>query len=836
MFSTHRKPHTLVPTSAKNSARSFMPVAERSRAVTRRRIDRCESGKHSQALKATTSGCIETMRQVILREDKPGQVDVAVDAERVAPHLHLIGSTGSGKSSTAIHLIRHLLTGLYQRASLPVLVDPMGNLSMHLLCWMASAGYSPSCRCMRLLCIEPTREEIMLPFNPLSLESNLWPMHMVGRISPRSTGAARLPLSLRKQHRDCVILGSAHGRSGCSPIYAYYQIERTLRRTLYARGSHELPAIPRPAFCLTGSGISCNLPCAIQTTPDAIPSRLHATANGPTSVNLAWSSVSGATDYSVLRAPSLSGPWTQIYFNSPSSCTDDNLPVVQINPNTTYYYQVRGLGHSDVASATTQSGTAPHPPMNVAARDSDYTDKMQTTWTASMNASTYAVWWNMKNNRGASTKIITTDVAGSGFDDATAGTTFFYWVNARHASGISGNSVVDPGVCAAASVTIPAADTTINAHGFHLFGADEPRLLLTTPFFDDHILALVANITPGISEPDVPIYYNNVLIGGENHQLVESSDQILGQSTGFPITFIDRPSNMYVRATCQKSDGAAVARGTSVLGSPSFRESKQVDFIPTVNRVDVSIGGLQRCQGFITGQFGSLSNIISARTFPDPVLDTTAFGVDVAFTTTIDISQAIATPLPVNDRFRLLTISSMFLHSTHFGANRFEDAAGYVRSFSLTDLTPTDQYLFSAPLEIRSRFELQRTEGSVWFPDTTTAQVDITRKDRLQLEPQRFIQQSNNPNDDSLSVWREQMNAPDKIHYGATFNAGFQPLTTGPAKNYAPAALTAMTIVSARNPRSKNTFVFCLSRDRNRRPRSILNWATRGALYHCHSI
>jgi len=90
---------------------------------------------------------------------------------------------------------------------------------------------------------------------------------------------------------------------------------------------------------------------------------------------------------------------------------------------------------------------APQPPTNVAATDGSYTDKVRVTWNASANAAGYEVWRNTSNNSATATKISTTDVVGTSFDDttATAGTTYWYWVKAKNTGGTSGFSAADSG-------------------------------------------------------------------------------------------------------------------------------------------------------------------------------------------------------------------------------------------------------------------------------------------------------------------------------------------------------------------------------------------------------
>lgn len=139
------------------------------------------------------------MTKIILGRDVQNSHEVGFDSDHLARHLHLVGSTGSGKTTALLNIIRQILTATYQIACLFV-IDPMGNLSYDLLRWMANTRYCPEGVRRRLLYIEPAREDVVLPFNPLIYQS------------------------------------AAH---------EYYQVERTISLVLRAWESQELSAMPR---------------------------------------------------------------------------------------------------------------------------------------------------------------------------------------------------------------------------------------------------------------------------------------------------------------------------------------------------------------------------------------------------------------------------------------------------------------------------------------------------------------------------------------------------------------------------------------------------------------
>ncbi len=290
----------------------------------------------------------------------------------------------------------------------------------------------------------------------------------------------------------------------------------------------------------------------------------------------------------------------------------------------------------------------------------------------------------------------------------------------------------------------------------------------------DPDLALFAQNLSGVGEPPVPIFHNGALIGGMNHQVVEAFDRVPGTGS-FPLTFVDLHANMFLRSTYQNADGTTGSLGTSIVGTPSFRTPSGFQFIPTVIQGVVETDGPTRYASEINAEFGTQADVSSSRTFPDPVIGRTDVGLSVEFNALEDIALATAPPFPANDRFRILTASSMFAGGTQFDANaiRYEDASGAIQLIELSDLTPRGQHLLPTAVEIGSWFELIKGAGSTWFPDSPTIRVDILNDGGLNLGLQGFLASSTNPNDDSLSVWLEWLDAPDTVAAGTNFEAEF---------------------------------------------------------------
>jgi len=84
------------------------------------------------------------------------------------------------------------------------------------------------------------------------------------------------------------------------------------------------------------------------TTPAAVPTGLHVTAFGPTSISLAWDAVSASDlyGYDVLRATSAGGP-----FGTVATVTSPSYTDAAVAQGTTYWYEVRSVDTSFNRSA-----------------------------------------------------------------------------------------------------------------------------------------------------------------------------------------------------------------------------------------------------------------------------------------------------------------------------------------------------------------------------------------------------------------------------------------------------------------------------------------------------
>jgi hypothetical protein len=315
-------------------------------------------------------------------------------------------------------------------------------------------------------------------------------------------------------------------------------------------------------------------------------------------------------------------------------------------------------------------------------------------------------------------------------------------------------------------------------------------------FYDDGELAVWGRGSiAGVGEPAVPTYVNGLYTG--SFQAVESYDKVPGVSS-WPLTMVDLVANTYLRTAYQAADGSGVPLGTSVVGTFSYRTSAGLQYVPSVTRSDVTTGGAARLQTSVTAQFGSDATVSASNTFPDPPAGTTTIGVTTQFQANRNISLSQAQL--GNDAFRLGGLSSMFVSPTVFDSSivRWRAADGSVHEVPLSAATPRNSYLFAAPITIAAGgyFELIKGPGSTWYPSSPSVRVDLTGLSGLtgRVGIQGWLADTTNPNDDSMNLWVEWLDAPATIPSGATYKATFSVTAVPPC---AAADLNGDSLVNA---------------------------------------
>jgi hypothetical protein len=107
------------------------------------------------------------MPEISLGADLDTRERIGFPTHLLRTHLHLIGATGAGKTTAVLTMLRSLIVDPNEQCALFV-IDPMGNLSQDLLALIANDRYCPQHVRDRVVYIEPAREDIVLPFNPLT--------------------------------------------------------------------------------------------------------------------------------------------------------------------------------------------------------------------------------------------------------------------------------------------------------------------------------------------------------------------------------------------------------------------------------------------------------------------------------------------------------------------------------------------------------------------------------------------------------------------------------------------------------------------------------------------
>lgn len=94
-----------------------------------------------------------------------------LDPDTFRTHVHLVGATGTGKSTALLTILLPLLLEPKTEKCCLFLIDPLGNLSRDLLRFIAHPRYCPDHVRDRLVYIEPANEEYLTPFNPLTFST-----------------------------------------------------------------------------------------------------------------------------------------------------------------------------------------------------------------------------------------------------------------------------------------------------------------------------------------------------------------------------------------------------------------------------------------------------------------------------------------------------------------------------------------------------------------------------------------------------------------------------------------------------------------------------------------
>lgn len=178
------------------------------------------------------------------------------------------------------------------------------------------------------------------------------------------------------------------------------------------------------------------------STPSA-PKNLSAKVVSSSEIDLEWDSVSTATSYTVYKAKSSSGTYSDIATLETTSYSDTDL-----TDDTTYYYRVKATNSSGTTSsfsstvhATTEESYALPAPTELSAT-AEGSDEIDLEWDSVDEATSYVVY-RATSSSSKYNQIATTKTTNYSDTDLLDDTTYYYKVKAKNSSGTSAFSPED---------------------------------------------------------------------------------------------------------------------------------------------------------------------------------------------------------------------------------------------------------------------------------------------------------------------------------------------------------------------------------------------------------
>jgi len=209
-------------------------------------------------------------------------------------------------------------------------------------------------------------------------------------------------------------------------------------------------------YVVTASDGACTSPNSNEVSakpvciPPAVPTGVTATPNTSNgNITVGWSTVTGATGYTVSRGTSASGPFAAVSTNQ-TAATFPDLGT-GLTAGTAYYYVVSSCnasgtcvsGNSTPAAGPAVSCSSPSIPTNVKATAG--IGRVTVSWTGSSsgNPTSYTIWRRTGTTGSfAIIKTVTTTPYSPYIDSTvTNGTTYYYEVAAQNAGGACSSAV-----------------------------------------------------------------------------------------------------------------------------------------------------------------------------------------------------------------------------------------------------------------------------------------------------------------------------------------------------------------------------------------------------------
>ncbi|WEK54900.1 MAG: cellulase family glycosylhydrolase [Candidatus Cohnella colombiensis] len=189
------------------------------------------------------------------------------------------------------------------------------------------------------------------------------------------------------------------------------------------------------------------------TTIPAAPTGLTATV-GNAQVSLSWTASTGATSYTVKRAATSGGTYT----NVATGVTSTSYTNTGLTNGTTYYYVVSATNSAGTSGNSTQVSAMPSAGVTIPAAPTGLTAtagnaQVALSWTASSGATSYTV--KRATTSGGTYTNVATGVTSTTYTNTglTNGTTYYYVVSATNSAGTSGNSTQVSATPSAGSTT-----------------------------------------------------------------------------------------------------------------------------------------------------------------------------------------------------------------------------------------------------------------------------------------------------------------------------------------------------------------------------------------------
>ena len=179
-----------------------------------------------------------------------------------------------------------------------------------------------------------------------------------------------------------------------------------------------------------------------------------------TQTTVTWNSISGADTYNIYRGTGPNALFSSLLSSGATSPYNDLFGLQGIG----YYYFVRGINECGQGpSSAGNLGGRQFPaaiPTGVSA-SSDSCVSIAISWTSVVNADNYSIYRSLFNN--SLTAVFLASDSASPYSDSTAdiGTTYYYWIRASNACGLSSFSASNSGQRSGAPATpanVQAAD------------------------------------------------------------------------------------------------------------------------------------------------------------------------------------------------------------------------------------------------------------------------------------------------------------------------------------------------------------------------------------------